>query len=112
MRADRLAVVKQAPMPLRELFAASAEQLLATDHARGLQFYAQCHALQRWLLLPTNPYRERFLAWEDECRGAMPGVQSTAKYGNAAAAGAAFDKEFAKDLPAMEKAFFEWFAAQ
>lgn len=112
MRADRLAEVKKAPMPLRELFAASAEQLLATDHGKGLQYYAQCHALQRWLLLPSNPYRERFVAWEDQCRGAMDGVQSTAKYGSAAAASAAFDKEFGKDLPALEKAFCEWFAAQ
>ncbi|MFY9342148.1 MAG: hypothetical protein WAT39_06655 [Planctomycetota bacterium] len=110
MRADRKDAMKKAPMPLRDLLAGSAVQLLAGDKDLGLRFYAQCEALQRWFLLPDNPYRERFVAWEAECRGAMPGVQTTARFGDAGPAAAAFQREFAKDLDALEKAFLAWLA--
>lgn len=108
MRRDRLDAMKQAPLSLRDLLAGNAEQLLAIDHARGMRFYAQCWALQRWLLLPSNPYRERFLAWEDECRSAMPGVMTTRSFGDGAPATAAFERAFGKDLPALENAFRDW----
>lgn len=111
MRRDRIDAMKQAPMPLRELMAANAAQLLLADHARGLRYYAQCHALQRWLQLPTNPWRERFLAWEDECRSAMPGVKTTARFGDPAPASAAFERVFGKELDALEKAFLAWLKA-
>jgi hypothetical protein len=108
MRRDRVDAMKKAPMPLRELMAANAGQLLMVDHDRGLCYYAQCHALQRWLQLPTNPWRERFLAWEDECRGALPGVQTTARFGDPAPAAAAFDRVFGKELDTLETAFLVW----
>ncbi len=71
-----------------------------------------CWALHRWLLLPSNPYRERFLAWEAECRGAMPGVQTTMRFGDGGPATAAFEREFGKDLAAIEGAFRDWLAGQ
>lgn len=108
MRRDRIDALKQAPMTLAELMAGSAEQLLAKDHPAAMRFYAQCWALQRWFLQPGNPFRARFLAWEDVCRGAMPGVSSTARFGDPAPATAAFVKEFGKELPAIERAFRDW----
>lgn len=108
MRRDRLEAMKKEPMALRELLAGQAEQLLAGDHDRGMRFYAQCWALQRWVLQADNPYRERFLAWEAECRGAMPGVQTTLRFGDGGPATAAFEREFGKDLAAIEGAFRDW----
>jgi hypothetical protein len=108
MRKDRTDAMKADVMPLRELLAASAEQLLLKDHAKGLRFYTQCHALVRWFQLPDNPWRDRFLSWEDECRGALPGVQATARFGDPAPAAAAFEKEFGKELPTIETAFRAW----
>jgi len=112
MRGERLAAVKQAPLPLRELLAARAEQQLAAGQEQGLRYYAQCQAFLRWLQQPANPYRERFLAWEDECRSAMPGVSATSRFGDAGPAAAAFDRVFARDFAAMEAAFLDWLAGQ
>ena len=108
MRRDRLDAVKKDPMPLRELLAGDAAQLLATDHAKGMRYYAQCWALQRFLLQPAGPWRERFLAWEAECRGALPGATSTVRLGQAQPAVAAFERVFGKELAAIETAFRDW----
>lgn len=105
---DRLDEVKQAPLPLRELLAGDAAQLLATDHARGMRFYAQCWALQRFLRDIDNPWRARFRAWEAECRGALRGVTSTAKPGVAEPTAQAFERVFGKDLARLETAFVAW----
>jgi len=112
MSGERLAAVKQAPLPLRELLAARAEQQLGAGQEQGLKFYAQCQAFLRWMLQPGNRYRDRFLAWEDECRSAMPGVSATSRFGDTGPAAAAFDRVFARDLPAMEAAFLDWLAGQ
>jgi hypothetical protein len=112
MRKDRVQAVQKAPMPLREMFAGDAAALLANNHEQGLLFYAQCWAFQRFLLRADGPWRERFCWWEDECRGALLGANSTARLGDPAPAKAAFDKLFAQDLDAIEKAFREWLAAQ
>jgi hypothetical protein len=111
MRRDRLDAIKKEPMALRELMAGDAAALLAADHKKGMRFYAQCWALQRFLLQPEGPWRERFLTWEAECRGALPGASSTARLGDSKPAIAAFERLFAKDLEAIEKAFQEWLAA-
>jgi hypothetical protein len=111
MRRDRLDELKAAPLPLREMLAADAAQLLATDRVRGLRYYAQCWALQRFLRDTDNPWRARFGWWEDECRGALPGVESTARLGNPGPAAQAFERLFGKDLDALEKAFLVWLAA-
>ncbi len=105
---QRLEALQAAPMAMRDLLAGSAEQLLLTNHDQGLRFYAQCWALQRWFLQPSGAYRERFLAWEAQCRGALPGVQSTARFGDPGPAAASFQKEFGKDLAAIETAFLVW----
>jgi hypothetical protein len=111
MRADRVAAVKQAPMTLRQLLAGDAESLLATDHAQGMRFYAQCMLFQRWLLEAKNPWRERFLDWELQCRGKLDGA-SMARLGDPKPAQNAFDAAFGKDLDAMEKAFRVWLDGQ
>ena len=108
MRRDRLDAVKKEPMPLRELLAGDAAQLLLADHGKGMRFYAQCWALQRFLLLPDGLWRERFLAWEAECRGAMPGADSTVRLGDRKPAAAAFERVFGKELEAIETAFRAW----
>ena len=75
-----------------------------------MRFYAQCWALQRFLLLPDGPWRERFLAWEAECRGALPGADSTVRLGDKKPAVAAFERVFGKELEAVETAFKAWVA--
>lgn len=112
MRADRVAAVKGAPMPLKELFAADAAQLLANDHERGLVFYAESQLLQRFFGEDGCPWGERFEWWENECRGKLPGAASTARLGDPAPARAAFDKLFGQDLDALEKAFLGWLEKQ
>ncbi|HEX6813940.1 MAG TPA: hypothetical protein VF384_20120 [Planctomycetota bacterium] len=112
MRRDRLDAVKKEPMALAELLAGDAAQLLATDHGKGMRFYAQCWALQRFLLQPGGVWREKFLAWEAECRGALPGATSTMQLGKTQAAVAGFDRLFGKDLQAIETAFLDWLKNQ
>jgi hypothetical protein len=108
MQKHRIEAMKAAPMPLRELLAANASALLAADHQRAMVFYAEAWAFQRWLLGADNPWRERFVAWEAECRGALPGVQSTARFGDAGPAQAAFERAFGAELDAIDKAFRAW----
>ncbi len=110
MRRDRLDAMKKEPMALRELLAGDAAALLATDHDKGMRFYAQCWALQRFVLQAEGPWRERFLAWEAECRGALPGAVSTARLGNSQPAVAAFERVFGKQIDALEAAFRAWLA--
>ena len=110
MQPDRLAGVKKAPLALRLLLAGDPARLLAQDRERGLRFYAQCWALQRFLRTTDNPWKARFQWWEDECRGALRGVDSTAKYGNPGPAAQSFERLFGKDLDALEKAFLAWLA--
>lgn len=112
MRADRVAAVQQAPMPLADLFAGDAAQLLASDHDRGMVFYAESQLLQRFLATPDCPWGERFQWWENECRGTLAGSSSTGRLGDAAPAKAAFDKLFAPDRDALEKAFLAWLQRQ
>ncbi len=112
MQRHRVEAMKQAPLPLRELLAAKAETLLAADHDRAMRFYAQAWAFQRWLLAADNPWRDRFVAWEAECRGALPGVQSTGRVGDPAPAAAAFEREFGADFDAIDAAFRAWLATQ
>jgi hypothetical protein len=102
--------VKKEPLALRLLLAGDPARLLAQDRDRGLRFYAQCWALQRFLRTTDNPWKARFQWWEDECRGALRGVDSTAKYGNPGPAAQSFERLFGKDLDALEKAFLAWLA--
>jgi hypothetical protein len=66
---------------------------------------------QRWLLEAKNPWRERFLDWELQCRGKLDGA-SMARLGDPKPAQNAFDAAFGKDLDAMEKAFRVWLDGQ
>ncbi|MEO6595955.1 MAG: hypothetical protein ABIP94_14480 [Planctomycetota bacterium] len=108
MRRDRIDAIKKAPLPLRELLAGNAAALLAADPEKGMRFYAQSWALQRFLLEKGNPWQETCLVWEAECRGALPGADSTVRLGNAQPSVQAFERAFAKDLDALEAAFRTW----
>ncbi|HEX5052812.1 MAG TPA: hypothetical protein VFZ65_13630 [Planctomycetota bacterium] len=112
MRRDRIDAVKQAPIPLRELLAGDAAKLLATEHEKGLRFYAQSWALQRFLLEKGNRWQDGFLVWEAQCRGSLPGAASTAKLGDSQPAAQAFERAFGKELDALETAFVAWLAGQ
>lgn len=112
MRQDRVAAVKQNPLPLAELIAVDALRLLGEDRDRAMVFYAQCQLLQRFLLEPGGKWEKRFEWWENECRGSLPGSTSTARPGDARPARAAFERLFAQDLEAIETAFRAWLAEQ
>lgn len=109
MRADRLASLRQAPLPLRELFTADAATLLSTDHDKGLRFYAQCWALQRFLADAKNPWHERMGYYEAQCRGAVLGApEGGRKTLDPTAARALFERLFAGDMDQLQAAFSEW----
>lgn len=108
LRQDRLAALKQEPMPLAEFLAADPMRLLMVDPDKAHRFYAQAWAFRRYLTTPEAPYHERFLAYEAKCRGAMPGAASTVRYGDRQPAIAAFQAEFGHELAALEQAFFLW----
>lgn len=112
MRRDRVDAVKKAPLPLRDLVAANALQLLGSDHDKAMVFYTQAQLLQRFLATPDCPWRARFGWWEDECRGALRGTESTLRQGSVAPAEQSFQRLFGEDLGDLEKAFFAWLAEQ
>lgn len=111
LRKDRLDDLKGAPMPLAEFFAGDALKLLTSDRAKGLRFYAQGWAFQRFLRTAAKPaWRDKFLRWEAMCRGtAMGAVPGKISY-DASEAGKRFEAVFGKELPELEKAFSEWLA--
>lgn len=119
MQKERIAAVQAQPLSLRELLDADAAQLLAADHDKGLRFYAQSWALQRFLRLPDCPWNARFLHFEQKCRGqalgapplgAANGLPVASTFGNPAAARTAWDQLFAPDHAALEAAFATWLA--
>lgn len=111
MRQDRIAALRLQPLPLRELFDADAATLLATDHDKGMRFYTQCWALQRFLREEKGAWRERFGYFEAQCRGALLGAPEGArKVLDPTSARALFDRLFGPDLPALEQEFTAWLA--
>jgi hypothetical protein len=111
MRKDRIAAVQAAPLPLRELLAGDAVALFAQGHEPAMKFYAQSWALQRFLLQPKGPWRDRFLHFEAQCRGAVLGAaQGQQRFGDPAPAQAVFERLFGPDLDQIEAAFKAWLA--
>ena len=110
MARHRLLALQQEPLPLRELLAADAAALLAADQPKGLRFYAEAWALQRFLREDRNPWGARFLHWEAQCRGAVLGAPEGGRYGDTSGARAVFDRLFSSDLDQLEAAFGEWLA--
>jgi len=111
LRQDRLANLRQEPLPLAEFLAADPFRLLLVDPDKALRFYSQAWAFRRYLTTADSPFHERFLAYEAKCRGAMPGAASTMRYGDPEPAIAAFQAEFGRDLAALEQAFLLWLKA-
>jgi hypothetical protein len=103
----RLDAMRQAPMPLAEFLAASAEQLLLADRDKGLRFYAQAWAFQRFLRSPDGPWSKRFAHWEALCRGMVLGG-NLQRYGDAGPAQAQFQRLFGADFAAIEAKFLAW----
>jgi hypothetical protein len=111
MRRDRLDAMKKQPMALRDLLHGDALQLLATDRDAGLRFYAQAWAFVRFLRTHARPeWRERFEAWEAQCRGQVLGIDPGHKRANPQPAGERFQAAFGKELDAIETAFRAWLA--
>src|SRR5262249_9718447 len=80
--------LRKAPLPLRELLAADASRLLATDHDKGMRFYTESWALQRFLRGEKTAWQGRFRQWEAQCRGAVLGApQGGASQGSATMSG-------------------------
>ena len=109
LRQDRLEDLQKAPMPLAEMLQADALKLLVADRAKGLRFYAQCWAFQRFLRTAAKPaWRDKFLRFEAMCRGQVLGAVPGKVSYDASAANQRFQTMFAKDLPELEKTFLEW----
>jgi hypothetical protein len=111
MRSDRLDAIQKDPMTLQQVLAGNAMNLLRQDHDKAMRFYAMSWALQRFMTTGEHAFKQRFLDWEAKCRGALPGAESTRKFGSAAAATKGFLLEFEQDLPKLEVAFQAWLAA-
>ena len=107
MQKDRLDAMRNKPLPLRELLESSAERLLGSDRDKGLRFYAQSWALQRFLRQPGGAWEKRFEHWESLCRGAVLGA-AEGRYGDAKAAQDQFLRLFGKDLDLIEQQFLAW----
>jgi hypothetical protein len=109
MRRDRIEDLQKAPIPLRELFATDAANLLITDHDKGMRFYAECWALQRFLREDKNPWQARFGYFEAQCRGAVLGApEGGRKTLDPTASRALCDRLFGPDLEQIDGAFREW----
>jgi hypothetical protein len=116
----RLDDLRKAPLPLRELLAADAAKLLATDHDKGLRFYAEAWALQRFLRGEKTPWQAKFRQWEAQCRclvlGAPQGsapqgnAQLSGRFGDPSQAQVQFERLFGPDLDELETAFRDWLA--
>lgn len=111
MATARIAAMRAALVPLRQLVDVRIAVLLAADRERALAFYAQCWALARYLRQPDCPWRERFAWFEAKCRGQslgapQPGQQAT----NPVPAAVEFLRLFGDQLDAVDAAFRTWLA--
>jgi hypothetical protein len=111
MRADRLEDLKKSPLPLAEMLAGHALDMLAADRAKGLRFYAQSWAFLRWLRTAARPtWREKFVRWEAMCRGIGIGAVPGKVNYDAGEANKRFQDLLGKELAAAEKEFVAWLA--
>ena len=109
LRADRLQDLKKAPLPLEEMLNADALHQLTADRDKGLRFYAQSWAFQRYLRGAARPaWRDKFLRWEAQCRGEVVGAVPGKISHNGAEANQRFRSLFGKQLEEVEKEFLAW----
>jgi hypothetical protein len=114
MSAARLAEVRAAPFPLRELLDADALALLAADKTAARRYYAQSWAFLRFLEQGAgSAIAERLERWRSMCLGAVLGADLYEPYAmDATKSQALFDEYFATDLARLEQEFGVWLAAQ
>jgi hypothetical protein len=111
MAAHRLATLRATPLSLRELLDVRITLLLAMDRKKGIDYYAQCWALQHFLRQPECPWRERFTAFEARCRGQALGAPEGGQQApNPVPATVEFTRQFGADLDAIDAAFRAWLA--
>ena len=109
MAARRLAPIKTDAgfIPLKDLTALVALDLIRTNKIEALNFYAEAWAFRRFLLEAAPPeIRDRFRAYEKGCRDAAIGARvGQARSTDESAAVDLFLKGFGADLPKLETAF-------
>ncbi|MBL8752380.1 MAG: hypothetical protein JNK15_03685 [Planctomycetes bacterium] len=111
MDASRLESLRAAPLSLRELVDVRIGVLLAMDRKKGIDYYAQCWALQRFLRQPECKWHDRFAQFEAACRGKALGAPERGRPApDAAPASVEFLRLFGADLDAIDAAFREWLA--
>ncbi len=117
MRRDRIVDLQEHPIPLAELIAGDAAQLLASSPDQGHRFYAECWALHRFLLDPHCKWNARFVHFEQKCRDQVLGAPQVAlgkapgmPNGSAMPASAVFQQLFGEDLAQVDAAFQAWLA--
>jgi hypothetical protein len=114
MSAARLAEVRAAPFPLRELLDADALALLAADKTAARRYYAQSWAFLRFMRRGAgDALAAKFVDWETRCRGQALGFELGGASEDAhRAAAALFQRMFEEDLDKLERGFGEWLIRQ
>lgn len=100
-------------IPLAELFAANAYDLLAADKARGHRFYAESWAVMRYLRSGVDvALTDAFRVWELGCRGGAAGAEiGKPDSRNETPACDLFRTQvLGERLPEIDKAFRAWLA--
>lgn len=111
MAAHRLEALRASPWSLRELIDVRVTVLLAMDRKKGVDYYAQCWALQHFLRQPDCPWYERFAAFEARCRGQALGAPEGGQQApDPVPATVEFTRLFGADLDAIDAAFRAWLA--
>jgi hypothetical protein len=97
-------------IPLAELVQGDALNLIMTDGAKALSFYAESWAFYHWLRnVADSKIQARFRDWEVRCKGKALGAEPGKPYGrNMQPATELFQQMFSGDLPAWEPQFREW----
>jgi hypothetical protein len=110
LQGPRLAALRAAPFPVRQLVDARIAPLLAREPERALVFYTQCQALLAFLREADCPWREKFALFEAKCRGQNLGAAEGTAAGNHVPATAEFVRLFAADYDTIDAAFVAWLA--
>ena len=101
-------------LPLAELLAADALEVIAKDRARSARFYAESWAFLRYMRTATSQeLGERFHLWDLSCRGGAIGAsRGGARVRDTAPGRESFQRAFGADLAKIEPAFRAWLATQ
>ena len=97
-------------IPLATFFQSNALTLIQSDKSKARGFYAQSWAFVRYMRTAAgDDLQERFLLWEDQCRGSALGAEfGKPDGGNAKPSQQLFEQKFDGELEAIESGFKEW----